>query len=235
MTPELLYERKPFVDNDIPKKTVAFASKNTKETSHIVDTNIPPHDGDVGLTVSTIPTTKEPTLIDKDVKSKPLNNKLRDNQSVSSSVLVDANPRSNEWNSGPSNKPPRLSNRQPFTRPVLNPSNTKSQQFSQTTSRLFTPIVTQSIPTTTTQKPSPGRGDEVKISSSVQQHFKNPQSSGGISSSISELKLRDANVTESPSPVQAQIKEEPLSTALESNQPNSSDAGQERLVLLVLM
>lgn len=218
MTPELLYERKHFVDTDVPlKKAAAFASKNTKQTPNIVDKSIP-RDNEV-TTKQVSQTTKQPSTLDKDTKTKPLNSKLRDSQSVSSSVLVGNSQQPNQWNNSPSNQSPRLSNRQPFTRPPFDPT---TQRFKPTTSR-FVPL-----PTATAKSPQQqiGRGDEVKITSSVQQHFKEAPLINGVSSSINEVKFRDSNSSNVPQ-VQAHIQEEPLATALEPDQPNTSDAAQE--------
>lgn len=225
MTPELLYERKPVADVDIPiKKPLAFASKNTKEAQNIIDTSSPPPKDEL-ISPRTTMSTKPASLVDQDAKNKALNTKLRDNQSVSSSVVVNNGPRINEWNSGPANRPGRPSNRQPFTRiPPQNPT-AFPQQFTQTTSR-FVPSTFVPKPTTTQ---APQKGDQVQISSSVQQHFNNATNQDGtVLSSINELKLRDSNVTEGPS-IQSNIKEEPLSTALETDQPNSSDSIQHEM------
>ncbi|KAI6189749.1 hypothetical protein M3Y97_00042300 [Aphelenchoides bicaudatus] len=223
MTPELLYERKqkPWTADEIPKKHIAFASKNTKDDRLRDNESTTAQETQTTQLIQTTPTTKQPVTVDKDIKTKSLNAKLRDSQSVSSSVLVGNNQR--VWSNEPGNQPPRLTNRLPFTRAPFNPT---TQRFTPTTSR----FVASSFATTKppAQQPSIGRGDEVVISSSVQQHFKVGQSPlrNGIASSINELKLRDSNGNTQPE-VHAEIKEEPLATALDLDQPNSSDALQE--------
>jgi hypothetical protein len=187
MTPELLYERKPVVNQDILKKPVVFASKNVKESQNIVDVNIPDS------------TTKQPILITKSAKNKSFNSKIRDNESVSAGEIA----RQDQLN--------RLS----FTRPPpnLTPTSNFPRQITQSTSRLVSSSFVSSTQGTT-QKPV--QGDHVKISSSVQQHFKEPSSNSKAVSSIAELKLRDGSNTSSRL-VQSHIEEQPLSKALEPN------------------